>query len=214
MSRTSVKRVPKRGIYEAEIIQSILDKEFLCHVGFVHDGYPVVIPTLYGRKDNMLYLHGSMASRMMKNLASGIDICITVTRVNGLVLARSAFNHSANYESVVIFGWATIVADPQEKIAGLRIVSEHIIPGRWEECRQPNSKELKGTMLLKVLTDEASAKVRSGGPIDEKADYDLNIWAGVLPMIRNFGAVEPDKEMNEELPVPGSVLQLLSGKDL
>ena len=206
--KTKVKRVPKRGIYDRKTIYQILDKEFICHVGFVHEGYPVVIPTLYGRNHDHIYLHGSMASRMMKNLAEGLDICLTVTRVNGLVLARSAFHHSANYESVVLFGKAILVDKEDEKKEGLRKVSERIIPGRWEECRQPNAKELKGTMLLKIAIDEASAKVRTGGPVDEKEDYALDIWAGVVPIEKIYHYAEVDPLLEKKMALPDSVKQL------
>ena len=206
--KIKVKRVPKRGSYDRETIYRILDKEFVCHVGFIHEGYPVVIPTLYGRQGDSIYLHGSMASRMMKNLSQGLEMCVTVTLINGLVLARSAFHHSANYESVVLFGKAIPVDDPVEKNEGLRLVSEHIIPGRWEECRQPNAKELKGTMLLKISIDEASAKIRVGGPVDDKEDYDLDIWAGVLPIVKKYGNPVIDPLIDREMELPGSVMQI------
>ena len=208
-NRTKIKRVPKRGQYDQETIHQILDKEFVCHVGFIHESYPVVIPTLYGRYHNHLYLHGSMASRMMKALSTGIDVCLTVTRVNGLVLARSAFHHSANYESVVLFGKAIAVTDADEKLRGLQLVSEHIIPGRWQEVRQPNAKELKATMLLKIPIDEASAKVRTGGPVDDKEDYDLNIWAGEITMARGYDQIITDTELKNEMDIPSSVLSLI-----
>ncbi len=208
-NKTKIKRVPKRGQYDRETIHQILDKEFVCHVGFIHEGYPVVIPTLYGRHQNDLYLHGSMASRMMKALSTGIDVCLTVTRVNGLVLARSAFHHSANYESVVLFGKAMAITDPDEKLMGLQLVSEHIIPSRWQEVRQPNTKELKGTMLLKIPIDEASAKVRTGGPVDDKEDYDLNIWAGEITITKGYDQIISDTELKEGIDIPASVQSLI-----
>lgn len=182
--KTKVKRVPKRGHYDAETIYRILDQEVCCHVGFVHEGYPVVIPTGYGRYEDHLYLHGSTASRMMKNLSQGLDICITVTRVNGIVLAKSAFHHSMNYESVVIFGKAQLIEDEEEKMFSMECLTNHIIPGRWEEVRQPNAKEIKATTMLKVSLAEASAKIRTGGPSDDKADEALPIWTGVIALDR------------------------------
>ena len=207
--RTKVKRVPKRGFYDKETIYSILDKEWLCHMAFVHEGYPVVIPTLYGRKDNYLYVHGSTASRMMKDLKSGIPMSLSIARVNGLVLARSGFHHSANYESVVLFGNAEWIDDDNEKTAALEYISEHIIKGRWDEVRGPNEKELKGTLVLKIPIEEATAKIRTGGPIDDKEDYQFDIWAGVLPIEHKYLEPIVDELMEKELPVPGSVIQLL-----
>ena len=206
--RTKVKRVPKRGHYDKETIYSILDKEFICHVGFVHDGYPVVIPTLYGRHENKIYLHGSTASRMVRDLQEGIPVSICVSRVNGLVLARSAFHHSANYESVVLFGTARLIEGEEQKNQALLVVSENVIKGRWDEIRIPNSKELKGTAVLELEIDEASAKIRTGGPVDDKEDYELDIWAGVLPIIRNYGEPEEDELSTKSLPVSDSVKKL------
>ncbi len=206
--KTKVKRVPKRGCYDRETIYGILDQEFICHVGFVHQGYPVVIPTLYGREDNVIYLHGSMASRMMTNLAEGIDLSLSVTMVHGLVLARSAFHHSANYASVVLFGKAQQVVDPTDKMHGFEVITNHIIPHRWEECRPPNAKEMKGTMLLKISIDEASAKIREGGPVDDKEDYDLDIWAGVVPIRRYYDKPVVDPLMKQSMELPRSVQTL------
>ncbi len=200
-----VKRVPKRGIYDKKSIYQILDKEFMCTIAFIHAGIPVIIPTLYGRHENDLYLHGSTASRMMKTLKEGIELSLNVTIVNGLVLARSAFHHSANYESVVLFGKAIWIEDQEEKIQALKYVSDHIIKGRWEEARQPNDKELKATMLLKIPIEEASAKVRTGGPSDDKADYDLDIWAGLIPFKRTIEAPIPDEVLRAGIEVPDSV---------
>ncbi|MEM7657664.1 MAG: pyridoxamine 5'-phosphate oxidase family protein [Bacteroidota bacterium] len=204
-SKTKVKRVPKRGHYDTETIYRILDQEFLCQVGFVHDGYPVVIPTSFGRKDDWIYLHGSTASRMMKDLGQKIDLCLTVTRVNGLVLAKSAFHHSMNYESVVVFGKGEWITEPEEKIEGLKCLSDHIIQGRWEEVREPSAKELKGTALLKFQISEASAKIRTGPPSDDAADEDLPIWRGVIRFDQRL-AIETD----EAGEVPASVVQFMN----
>src|SRR5271157_4091571 len=179
--RTQVARLPKRGDYSEATIYSILDAGFLCHVGFVVDGQPVVIPTSYGRSGGTLYVHGSAGSRMLRTLATGVDVCVTVTLVDGLVLARSAFHHSMNYRSVVLFGTATLVESAEEKTAALRVISEQIVPGRWDDVRHPTEQELKATKVLALPLTEASAKVRTGPPVDEEEDYTLNVWAGVLP---------------------------------
>ncbi len=207
--KTKVKRVPKRGQYDKQTIHDILDESFICHVGFVHDGYPVVIPTAYGRKDNFIYLHGSTASRMMKNLSHGLEVCVTVTKVTGLVLAKSAFHHSMNYASVVVFGRASLVESDEEKMLGLKSFTDHVLPGRWDEARIPNKKELKGTMVLKLPIDEASAKIRTGPPVDDKADQQLPIWSGVLPIQQVYGHPECS-EPNLHDSIPSSILGLIS----
>jgi len=180
--RTRVKRLPNRGAYDRDTIYAILDEAFICHVGYVMDGQPYVIPTGYARIGDDLYIHGSSASRMLRNLAQGVDVCVTVTLVDGLVLARSAFHHSINYRSVVVLGKATLVEDAAEKDKALEAFTEHIIPGRWPEIRWPNELELKATSVLKLPIEEASAKVRVGDPKDDEEDYEMNIWAGVLPL--------------------------------
>jgi len=204
--KIKVKRVPKRGVYDKETIYRILDQDFVCHIGFIHQDIPVVIPTLYGRHQNDLYIHGSMASRMMKTMKEGVDISVCVTQVNGLVLARSAFHHSANYESVVIFGKATLVEGKAEKMAALAYVSEHIIKGRWEEARKPSDKELKATMVLKLPIEEASAKIRTGDPADDKADYALDIWAGVIPFSKKIHEPIADPKLKEGIKIAESAI--------
>jgi nitroimidazol reductase NimA-like FMN-containing flavoprotein (pyridoxamine 5'-phosphate oxidase superfamily) len=169
-------------VYDREVAYQILDEGFICHVGFVADGQPYVIPTSYGRKDDDLYIHGSVASRMLRNLDQGIPVCVTVTLLDGLVLARSIFNHSMNYRSVVVLGTAVAVQDPVEKLAALRVLSEHILPGRWDDSRLPNEKELKATMALCLPIAEFSAKVRQGPPVDDEEDYAFPTWAGVIPL--------------------------------
>jgi nitroimidazol reductase NimA-like FMN-containing flavoprotein (pyridoxamine 5'-phosphate oxidase superfamily) len=168
--RSRVARLPNRANYSSETVRSILDAGFLCHVGFVIDGQPFVIPTSYGRCDNTLYFHGSAASRMLRNLASGIEVCVTVTLFDGLVLARSAFHHSMNYRSVVVFGTAMPVEDKDEKTNALRVISEQILKGRWADVRPPNPKELKATSVLALLISDASAKIRTGPPADDEED--------------------------------------------
>jgi nitroimidazol reductase NimA-like FMN-containing flavoprotein (pyridoxamine 5'-phosphate oxidase superfamily) len=181
-ARTRVVREADRAVYDREAVYRILDEGFLCHAGLVVDGQPFVIPTSYGRKEDSLYIHGSAASRMLRQMKDGVPVCITVTLVDGLVLARSVFNHSMNYRSVVILGKTTLVDDPQEKVAALRILSEHILPGRWDDARQPNERELKATSVLRVPIEEFSAKVRTGPPIDDEEDYSFPTWAGVVPL--------------------------------
>ena len=180
--RTRLVREAERGVYTRETAYRILDEGFLCHVGFVADGQPFVIPTSYGRKHDRLYIHGSAASRMLRQMKDGVPVCVTVTLLDGLVLARSIFNHSMNYRSVVILGKATPVDDAVEKIEALRLLSEHIIPGRWADARQPNERELKATLVMRVPIEEFSAKVRTGPPIDDEEDYSFPTWAGVVPL--------------------------------
>jgi nitroimidazol reductase NimA-like FMN-containing flavoprotein (pyridoxamine 5'-phosphate oxidase superfamily) len=186
-TRTRVVREADRAVYDREEANRILDEGFLCHVGFVADGHPFVIPTSYGRKDASLYIHGSAASRMLRNLKEGVPVCVTVTLLEGLVLARSLFNHSMNYRSVVILGKAMLVDDPAEKLEALRTLSEHILPGRWDDSRQPNERELKATSVLRVPIEEFSAKVRLGPPIDDAEDLAFPTWAGVIPLEMKAG---------------------------
>jgi len=180
--RTRVVREAERAAYDRETVYQILDEGFLCHVGFAVDGQPFVIPTSYGRVDANLYIHGSAASRMLRQMKDGVAVCVTVTLLDGLVLARSIFNHSMNYRSVVILGKATLVDDPKEKIEALYSLSQHILPGRWDEARQPNERELKATSVLRVPIEEFSAKVRVGPPVDDEPDYAFPTWAGVVPL--------------------------------
>ena len=198
--RTRVVREPQRAVYDLEAVNRILDEAFLCHIGFVADGQPYVIPTSYGRDGNVLYIHGSAASRMLRTLDQGVPVCATVTLLDGLVLARSVFNHSMNYRSVVILGTATLVDDPAEKITALRSLSEHILPGRWDDARQPNEKELKATSVLRIPIEEVSAKVRVGPPVDDEEDYSFPTWAGVLPMETIVGSPIRDDRCPRDLP--------------
>jgi len=203
-SKSKVKRVPKRGIYEREEVYALLDKEFLCHVGFVYDGYPVVIPTMYGRKGDVIYIHGASVSRLLVSLEKGIDVSVSIANVSGLVLARSAFHHSLNYESVVIFGKGSLV-EGEEKLDALKVISDSVIKGRWEEVRLPSEKEMKATKVLKIQIDEVSAKVRTGPPVDDKPDYDLDIWAGELPIVKTYGKPIADTLLKEGIETPKSV---------
>jgi hypothetical protein len=192
-----------RAVYDREAVYRILDEGFLCHVGFVVDGQPFVIPTSYGRKDASLYIHGSAASRMLRNLKEGLPVCVTVTLLDGLVLARSIFNHSMNYRSVVVLGKAALVDDPDEKLEALRLLSEHIIPGRWADSRQPNERELKQTSVLRLPIKEFSAKVRTGPPIDDEGDYSFPTWAGVVPLEIKAGEPVADSRLLNGQAVPG-----------
>lgn len=200
--RTKLKRLPKRGHFDRETVYGILDEGFICHVGFAPGGQPVVIPTGYARADDKLYIHGSQASRMLKTLSGGVDACVTVTIIDGLVLARSAFHHSMNYRSVVIFGRATLIEDREEKNAALLALSEHIIRGRWNDVREPTEQELRATTVLSLPLEEASAKIRTGPPLDDEEDYALPIWAGVVPLKLEAGEPIPDPRLSAEIRVP------------
>lgn len=200
--RTRVVREAHRGVYDRETVYRILDEGFLCHVGFAVEGQPFVIPTLYGRKDDTLLIHGSAASRMLKQMKQSLPVCVTVTLVDGFVLARSIFNQSMNYRSVVVLGNATLVDDPEEKLAALHALSEHVIPGRWADVRQPNERELKQTSVLKLPIEEFSAKVRSGPAIDDEEDYSFPTWAGVVPLEMKAGEPVPDERLDPEREVP------------
>ena len=202
--RVTVRRRPQRGAYDEASIFAILDATFLCHVGFVLDGQPFVIPTSFGRAGRTIYLHGAAASRMLRELSTGVAVCVTVTVVDGLVLARSIFHHSINYRSVVILGSAT-PCEGEEKLRGLKVVSDHIIPGRWAEVRAPNTIELRATSLLKLEITEASAKVRQGPPIDDEEDYALGCWAGVLPLGLAPQEPVPDSRLAAGIAVPDYV---------
>lgn len=205
--RSTLRRLPRRGSHDAELIHAILDAGFVAHVGFQTDGQPFVIPTLYGRDRDKLYLHGSSVSRMLTELGKNIPACMTVTLVDGLVLARSAFHHSMNYRSVVAFGIAQKVEGSEGKLRALRTISEHLLPGRWRDVRAPNEKELKATTILEFTIAEASAKIRTGPPLDEGADYRWPVWAGVLPLTLEAKLPVPDPQVAGGLELPGYVLR-------
>jgi nitroimidazol reductase NimA-like FMN-containing flavoprotein (pyridoxamine 5'-phosphate oxidase superfamily) len=203
--RTRVTREPERAVYDRAAAYQILDEGFICHVGFVLDNQPFVIPTGYGRSEDNLYIHGSAASRMLRNLDQGIAVCVTVTLLDGLVLARSIFNHSMNYRSVVVLGTALAGEDPAEKLQALRALSEHILPGRWDEARKPNERELKATLVMRLPINEFSAKVRRGPPIDNEEDYSFPTWAGVVPLQTVAGSPINDPKLDPKTPVPSYV---------
>ncbi|MET0803529.1 MAG: pyridoxamine 5'-phosphate oxidase family protein [Acidimicrobiales bacterium] len=188
--RSTIKRHPERGSHETAVVHAVLDAAPMGHLGFVVDGQPFVIPMLYGRIDGAIYLHGSVASRLLRTMADGVDVCLTATLVDGLVLARSAFHHSLNYRSAMVFGRAVTV-EGEEKVAALKAISEHLRPGRWDEVRAPSDIELRQTAVLRLEVEEMSAKARSGGPIDELEDLDLPVWAGVVPCALAWGSPEP-----------------------
>ena len=194
--RTRVARLPKRAVYDQAQVHAILDEGFFCHIGFTVDEQPYVIPTGYVRAGEKLYVHGSAASRMLRTLDKGIKVCITVTLVDGLVLARSSFHHSVNYRSVVILGTARLVLDREEKMDALRRFTNHIVPGRWDEARVPTDQELKATSVLVLPMEEVSAKMRSGPAIDDEEDYGIPIWAGVVPIHLRAGNPIPDKRIS------------------
>ncbi len=208
--RTKLSRIPNRGAHDWETINGILDASFLACVGFCVDAQPFVIPTLYGREGEKLYLHGSAVSRMLRQLETGVPACVTVTLVDGLVLARSAFHHSMNYRSVVAFGTARKIEDRVRKINSLRVISEHVIAGRWVDVRKPSEKELKATTVLEFSIKEASAKVRSGPPQDDEADYELPIWAGELPLGLESGPPIPADRLVKGVTLPDYVQRRVS----
>ena len=203
--RTRLRRLPQRGSFERQAVYDILDEGFVCHVGFVSGGQPFVIPTAYGRAGDELYIHGARASRMLKALRDGAEVCVTVTLIDGLVLARSAFHHSVNYRSVVVFGRARVVETPEEKMRALLAFTEHVVPGRWDEVREPNRQELDATLVLALPLAEASAKVRTGPPVDDEEDYALPVWAGVLPLSVGTGAPAPDPLLPAGTPLSDSL---------
>lgn len=210
--RSQIRRLPQRGQYETQTIYQILDEGLVCHVGFAVDNQPFVIPTAYGRVGDQLYIHGSPASRMLRSLQGGIEVCVTITLLDGLVLARSVFHHSMNYRSVVIFGTATMVESADQKLEALRAFTEHVVPGRWAEARPPSPQELQGTLVLSLPLTEASAKIRTGPPVDDEADYSLPVWAGVVPL--HLAAAPPinDPRLSSGIVAPTYALHYCRGE--
>ena len=209
--RSKLRRLPKRGSRERELIYSILDEALIAHVGFVSDNQPFVIPMAYGRKGDRLYLHGSSVSRLLKTLEQGVDVCITVTILDGLVVARSLFHHSMNYRSVVLFGKAKLVETEPEKMASLKTITEQMIPGRWEQARIPNTQELRATKVLAVPIEEGSAKVRTGAPSDDADDYSLPFWAGELPLKVTPGIPVNDRKLASNIALPENIANYYRG---
>jgi nitroimidazol reductase NimA-like FMN-containing flavoprotein (pyridoxamine 5'-phosphate oxidase superfamily) len=200
--RTRVRRLPERAAYDRKTVHAILDEGLICHVGFVLEGQPFVIPTIHGRDGEKLYLHGSAASRMLRSIREGIPVCVTVTIVDGLVLARSAFNHSMNYRSVVALGTAKELKGERERLHALKVISDHVLPGRWEDARRPTKKELAQTLVLELELKECSAKVRTGPPHDDDEDYALKVWAGELPLKLEAGSPAPDSRLAPGVELP------------
>jgi uncharacterized protein len=209
--RSQLRRLPNRGSHELVTIHAILDAGFLAHVGFCVSNQPFVIPTLYGREGDKLYLHGSAASRMLGQLQTGVPACVTVTLIDGLVLARSAFHHSMNYRSVIAFGTAAKIEEAAQKTRALRIISEHLIAGRWNDVRNPSEKELKATAVLEFTIEEASAKIRTGPPVDDEEDYILPVWAGILPLGLEAKTPVGDARLANGAEVPQYVLRFRKG---
>jgi nitroimidazol reductase NimA-like FMN-containing flavoprotein (pyridoxamine 5'-phosphate oxidase superfamily) len=203
--RARVRRAPARADYDRATIDAILDEALVAHLGFVVDGQPYVIPTLHARRGDEVYVHGSTASRMVTMLGAGLPACLTVTLVDGLVLARSAFHHSMNYRSVVVLGHARFVEGPEERASALEAFTERLIPGRWSEVRPPSPQELKGTRVLAISLAESSAKLRTGGPVDDEEDYALDVWAGTVPLRLQSGPIEPDPRLRDGIPLSPSV---------
>jgi nitroimidazol reductase NimA-like FMN-containing flavoprotein (pyridoxamine 5'-phosphate oxidase superfamily) len=200
--RNQVRRLAKRGQYDKETVYSILDDGFMCHLSFVIDGQPFIIPTLYGREGDVIYIHGSHISRMLKHLETGEKLCLSVAHVDGIVLARSLFHHSINYRSAVVFGTGKLVHDNDEKMNALKVISDNLLKSRWEDARLPNHKEMAVTSVIRIEIEDASAKTRSGMPADDKPDYDLPVWAGVLPVHQHFGTPIPDDALPSTIPIP------------
>ncbi|GMQ85126.1 MAG: pyridoxamine 5'-phosphate oxidase family protein [Acidimicrobiia bacterium] len=205
--RVRVRRLAERGVYDREKLDEIFDEALICHVGFIADGDPYVIPTIHARHDDTIYFHGSPASRMLRLMKKGADVCVTATIVDGIVAARSAFHHSMNYRSAVVLGSARLVDDDEERLLALEMVTQHVLPGRWSESRQPSDVENRGTSILALPIEEYSVKIRSGPPVDDEADYELDIWAGVIPLTTSPGEPEPDPRLLDGIEVAPSVVR-------
>lgn len=201
--RTTLKRAHERGVYDRDRVHAILDEALICHVGFIHDGAPAIIPTAHWRDGETLYIHGSSASRMIRVLEDGALACIEVTMTDGLVLARSGYHSSVNYRTVVVYGAGRKITDEADKLAALRAFMEKIAPGRWDELRAPNEQEMKATTVLAFPLKEVSAKIRDGGVLDDEEDMNDPVWAGVVPMHRTFGTPEPDAQLRGDIGLPG-----------
>jgi len=204
-ARNTVNRLPKRAQYDSETIYSILDEGLICHAAFVQEGQPFVIPSLYGRFENNLLLHGAKASRMIRHIQDGGQVSVAVSLLDGLVIARSVFHHSVNYRSVVLFGRGRLVDDKEEKLNFLRVITEHILPGRWADARKPSRKEMNATAVVAITIESATAKIRTGPPGDDEEDYQLPVWAGVLPLRQQVLDPIPDPLLKVDVPVPGYV---------
>ncbi len=203
--RSKINRLPSRGYYDKETINQIIDEALYCHVSFVHRNQPYIIPTIHARMGDSIVLHGAKGSRMLKHIAEGNEICIAITLMDGLVLARSVFHHSMNYRAVVIFGKGKLLENKVKKLEALKTITEHLIPGRWEDARKPNEKELNATTVVSIDIDEASAKIRTGPPKDDDEDYNLPVWAGVIPILQKFDSPENDPKLSEDIVLPNYI---------
>lgn len=201
-NRSKLNRHPERGSFDKETIYKIIDEVLYCHVSFLQDDKPFVIPTIHVRMDDKIILHGAKASRMLKHISAGNEVCISITIVDGLVLARSIFHHSMNYRSVVLFGSGEEVTDANIKFNAFHALANHIMPGRWDDARIPNKKEMDVTSVVSIKIDEASAKIRTGPPVDDAEDYDLPVWAGEVPFLKGFNLPINDPKLNPGIPVP------------
>jgi hypothetical protein len=208
--RTRVKRLPERGVYDRASLDAILDEAPICHLGFVVEGKPFVIPTIHARDGDTIYLHGSPASRMLRLVKEGVPVCVTATILDGIVAARSAFHHSMNYRSAVVLGEGRLVDDEDERLRAMELITEHVLPGRWSEARHPSEIENKGTLIVAVPIEEFSVKTRTGPPGDDEADYDLPIWAGVIPLAMTPGVPQPDPVLPDDIDMPPSVTRFSS----
>jgi nitroimidazol reductase NimA-like FMN-containing flavoprotein (pyridoxamine 5'-phosphate oxidase superfamily) len=209
-----LRRIPERGIYDKETIYQIIDDALICHVGLVQDGRPFVIPTLHARRDDEILLHGATTSRLIRHAQAGNQLCLTFTHVDGIVLARSVFHHSINYRSVVLFGHGQLVQGDQANMDALEQFTERLLPGRWDDARSPNAKELKATSIVAISIESASAKVRSGEPGDDEEDYALPHWAGVLPVRQEVGSPEPDGRLADDTPLPDYIADYILSRNL
>ncbi len=208
--RIRVRRLGERGAYDRETLDEVLDEALICHVGFIADGDPYVIPTIHARDDDTIYFHGSPASRMLRLMKKGVDVCVTATIVDGIVAARSVFHHSKNYRSAVVLGTARLVDDDEERLRAMEMITEHVLPGRWSEARHPSDVENTGTLILALPIEEFSVKIRSGPPADDEADYELPIWAGVIPLTTIPGKPGPDPRLGDGIEIAESVGRFLS----
>jgi len=212
-AKSKIMRSPNRAHYDKATLNDVLDAGYLCHVSYLFEGAPVIIPTAYARQGTIIYIHGAAKNRMMNSINKQQQVCIAVTHLDGIVLARSAFHHSFNYRSAVVFGTPKKISDAQEKTMALKLITENILPGRWQEVREPSAKEIEITQVIAITIDEASVKIRSGAPIDDEADYDLPVWAGELPIKQYFQKPITDNRLTQELPVPKSVNKALKIKE-
>lgn len=201
-ARSRVKRLPERALYDKETIYKILDEALICHVGFVSDGQPFVIPTIHARRDDTLLLHGATTSRMIKHAQAGNPLCVETTLLDGLVIARAVFHNSMNYRSVVLFGTGNLITDADEKYEALRVLTDRVYPGRWDDSRLPNAKEMKATSIVEIAIESASAKMRAGGPKDDAEDYAGAWWAGVMPLEQKFHTPVNDEKLREGITIP------------